>query len=175
MLVQWTAEICLFYISKLFLGYRCILHYYIMTGWNKIIVRNVHTYNSGGGGACLIGACTSSASITFWKATVPTALWTLHVAWEPGNRSQISYTLPWIFHGPVQGIFDFDTFFFFLFSIPLINAIRALRSGWWKDSYPFYAFLLTRMMYRPQWDNPPPRIQFGYKVPCFLLCILVGS
>ena len=37
-----------------------------------------------------------------------------------------------------------------------LNAICALRAGWGKR-YPFYAFLLTRMMYRPQWDPPPPR------------------
>ena len=30
-----------------------------------------------------------------------------------------------------------------------LNAIRALRA-WWRKRYPFYAFLFTRMMYRPQ-------------------------
>ena len=35
-----------------------------------------------------------------------------------------------------------------------LNAIGALRA-WWRKRYPFYAFLFTRMMYRPQWDIPP--------------------
>ena len=35
-----------------------------------------------------------------------------------------------------------------------LNAIRTLRSGW-RKRYPFYAFLFTRMMYRPHWDMPP--------------------
>ena len=59
--------------------------------------------------------------------------------------------------GPFRRICEFDTLFFppYFPVFDTLNAIRALRAGWQKQ-YPFYAFLFTRMMYRPQWDMPPP-------------------
>ena len=92
------------------------------------------------------------------EATVPTALWTLHRACAPGYRSQISYP----FRGSSADLsgrsVNLIPFFSYFPVFDTLNAIRALRAGW-RNRYPFYAFLLTRMMYRPQWDMPPtPRV-----------------
>ena len=84
------------------------------------------------------------------EATVPTALWTLHRACAPGYSSQISYPFRGLSAGSVNLIPFFSDFPVF----DTLNARRALRAGW-RKRYPFYAFLLTRMMYRPQWDMPP--------------------
>ena len=60
---------------------------------------------------------------------------------------------PRIVRGRARGICEFDTLFFFFFSFSRFRyplyAIRALRAGW-RKRYPFYAFLFTRMMCRPQ-------------------------
>ena len=84
------------------------------------------------------------------EATVPTAPWTLHRACAPGYRSQISYP----FHGLSVGSVNLIPFFSYFPVFETLNAIRALWAGW-RKRYPFYAFLLTWMMYRPQWDMPP--------------------
>ena len=85
------------------------------------------------------------------EATVPTALWTLHRACAPGYRSQI-----YPFRGSSGGYVNLIPFFPSYFPVfDTVNAIRALRAGW-RKRFPLYAFLLTRMMYRPQWDMPPP-------------------
>ena len=61
---------------------------------------------------------------------------------------------PRIVGGPVRGICEFDTLFsiFSCFWYPKRDT-RVTRRV--VKIYPFYAFLFTRMMYRPQWDIPP--------------------
>ena len=68
---------------------------------------------------------------------------TLHVR-TAGYRSQISY----LFRGSVNLIPIFKY-------LPVFDTLNAIRAGW-RNRYHFYVFLLTRMMYRPQWDMPPP-------------------
>ena len=62
---------------------------------------------------------------------------------------------PRIVGGPVRGTCEFDTLFaiFSCFWYPKRDT-RVTRRV--VKIYPFYAFLFTRMMYRPQWDIPPP-------------------
>ena len=61
---------------------------------------------------------------------------------------------PRIVGGPVRGICEFDTLFSIIscFWYPKRDT-RVTRRV--VKIYPFYAFLFTRMMYRPQWDIPP--------------------
>ena len=42
----------------------------------------------------------------------------------------------------------------YFWDFPVFDTLNAIRA-WWRKRYPFYAFLFTRMMYRPQWDIPP--------------------
>ena len=54
----------------------------------------------------------------------------------------------------IRGAVNLIPFFHIFAVFATLNAIRALRAGW-RKRHPFYAFLCTSMMYRPQWDIPP--------------------
>ena len=75
----------------------------------------------------------------------------------PEYRSQIPYPFcessADLSGGSVNLIPFFPPSYFPVFDT--LNAIRALRAGWWKEWYPFYAFLFRRMMYRPQMRHAP--------------------
>ena len=52
----------------------------------------------------------------------------------------------------VRGICEFDTLFSYFHVFDTLNAIRALRAGWWKDT--LFTRFYWRGWYRPQWDIP---------------------
>ena len=75
----------------------------------------------------------------------------------PGHGSQMSYPFRRSsadLSGRSVRLIPFFLPFSYFPVFDTLNAVCELRAGWWKG-YPLYAFLFTRMMYRPQWDMPP--------------------
>ena len=91
--------------------------------------------------------------------TIPKALWTRHRACAPGYRSQMSYPFRGSSADLPGGSAKLTPFFplnIFQFSIPLTRYARYAPGGEMDTLFSFYAFSFTRMMYRPQWNIPPP-------------------
>ena len=114
------------------------------------------------GEVCLIEACTSSAFKSLSERH-PKRGWTARAHQARAGVSLPNFLpFPRIVGGPVRGICEFDTLFS-IFSCCWYPK-RVMRRV--VKIYPFYTFLFTRMMYRPQWDIPP-RVYIILKSPSY--------
>ena len=90
------------------------------------------------------------------EATILTALWTRHRECAPGPHQGITPKFPTL-SADRRRTCSGDLWIWYPFLHYFLFSIRALRTVTHRvvKRYPFYAFLFTRMMYRPQWDMPP--------------------